>query len=121
MYSLDPLQPVLLSSGSDQLSVLGFVGEHGLVRESITGSIARYDLAALSPVATQVASAPIHALDAAAGLIAQGEGNWGRVTIRDGRTLEQIGEKLTPRALPKPRPTTPEGPRTAGHRPRADP
>ena len=64
------------------------------MRESVTGSIARYDLDALSPVATQVATAPIHALDAAAGLIAQGEDN-GRVTIRDGRTLRQIGEKLT--------------------------
>ena len=94
VYSLDPLQRVMLSSGSDRVSVLAFVGEHGLMRESITGSIARYDLAALSPVATQVATAPIHALDAAAGLIAQGEDN-GRVTIRDGRTLEQIGEKLT--------------------------
>ena len=94
VYSLDPLQRVMLNSGSDRVSVLAFVGEHGLMRESITGSIARYDLAALSPVATQVATAPIHALDAAAGLIAQGEDN-GRVTIRDGRTLEQIGEKLT--------------------------
>ena len=94
VYSLDPLQRMMLNSGSDQVSVLGFVGEHGLMRESITGSIARYDLAALSPVATQVATAPIHALDAAAGLIAQGEDN-GRVTIRDGRTLEQIGAKLT--------------------------
>ena len=94
VYSLDPLQRVMLNSGSDQVSVLAFVGEHGLMRESITGSIARYDLAALSPVATQVATAPIHALDAAAGLIAQGEDN-GRVTIRDGRTLEQIGKKLT--------------------------
>ena len=94
VYSLDPLQRVMINSGSDRVSVLGFVGEHGLMRESITGSIARYDLAALSPVATQVATAPIHALDAAAGLIAQGEDN-GRVTIRDGRTLRQIGEKLT--------------------------
>ena len=94
VYSLDPLQRVMLNSGSDKVSVLGFVGEHGLMRESITGSIARYDLAALSPVATQVPSAPIHALDAAGGLIAQGEDN-GRVTIRDGATLEQIGAKLT--------------------------
>ena len=94
VYSLDPLQRLMISSGSDRVSVLAFVGEHGLMRESITGSIARYDLAALSPVATQVASAPIHALDAAAGVIAQGEDN-GRVTIRDGRTLEQIGAKLT--------------------------
>ncbi|HYO20629.1 MAG TPA: WD40 repeat domain-containing protein, partial [Dermatophilaceae bacterium] len=85
---------MMLTSGSDQVSVLGFVGENGLMRESSTGSIARYDLAALSPVATQVASAPIHALDAAAGLIAQGEDN-GRVTIRDGATLKQIGAKLT--------------------------
>ena len=94
VYSLNPLQGVMITSGSDWVSVLAFVGEHGLMRESITGSIARYDLDALSPVATQVATAPIHALDAAAGLIAQGEDN-GRVTIRDGRTLRQIGEKLT--------------------------
>ncbi len=94
VYSLDPLELVMLNSGSDRVSVLAFVGEHGLMRESITGSIARYDLAALSPVAKQVATAPIHALDAAAGLIAQGEDN-GRVTIRDAATLEQIGEKLT--------------------------
>jgi WD40 repeat protein len=94
VYSLDPLQRVVINSGSDQVSVLGFVGENGLMRESSTGSIARYDLAALSPVATQVPSAPIHALDAAGGLIAQGEDN-GRVTIRDGATLKQIGKKLT--------------------------
>jgi WD40 repeat protein len=94
VYSLNPLQQIMVTSGSDQVSALGFVGEHGLMRESSTGSIARYDLAALSPVATQVATPPIHALDAAAGLIAQGEDN-GRVTIRDGRTLEQIGAKLT--------------------------
>ena len=94
MYSLDPLQRTMLNSGSDQVVALSFVGENGLMRESSTGSIARYDQAALSPVATQVASAPIHALDAAAGLIAQGEDN-GRVTIRDGATLEQIGAKLT--------------------------
>ena len=91
VYSLDPLQRMMLNSGSDQVSVLGFVGENGLMRESITGSIARYDLAALSPVATQVPSAPIHALDAAGGLIAQGEDN-GRVTIRDAATLKQIGK-----------------------------
>ena len=94
VYSLDPLEQVMLNSGSDRVSVLAFVGEHGLMRESITGSIARYNLAALSPVAKQVATAPIHALDAAAGVIAQGEDN-GRVTIRDGRTLQQIGAKLT--------------------------
>ena len=94
VYSLDPLELVMINSGSDRVSVLGFVGENGLMRESSTGSIARYDLAALSSVAKQVATAPIHALDAAAGLIAQGEDN-GRVTIRDRRTLEQIGKKLT--------------------------
>ena len=94
MYSLDPLQRVMLNSGSDQVVALSFVGEDGLMRESITGSIARFDLAALSPVATKVASAPIHTLEAAAGLIAQGEDN-GRVTIRDAGTLEQIGRKLT--------------------------
>lgn len=94
VYSLDPLQQIMVASGSDRVSVLAFVGEHGLMRESIAGSIARYDLAALSPVAKQVATAPIHALDAAAGLIAQGEDN-GQVTIRDRRTLEQIGAKLT--------------------------
>ena len=90
------------------------------MRESITGSIARYDLAALSPVATQVATAPIHALDAAAGLIAQGEDN-GRVTIRDGATLEQIGEKLTLGPY-RSRDRGPEmAPAPAGHRPRPDP
>ena len=94
VYSLDPLQQIMVASGSDRVSALAFVGERGLVRESITGGIARYDLAALSPVATQVATAPIHALDAAAGLIAQGEDN-GRVTIRNAATLEQIGKKLT--------------------------
>ena len=94
MYSLDPLRLVMLNSGSDPVSVIGFVGEHGVVRESSTGSITRYDLDALSPVATQVATPPIHALDAAAGLIAQGEDN-GRVTIRDAATLKQIGKKLT--------------------------
>ena len=94
VYSLDPLEQVMLNSGSDRVSVLAFVGENGLMRESITGSIARYDLAALSPVAKQVATAPTHALDAAAGVIAQGEDD-GRVTIRDGRTLKQIGAKLT--------------------------
>ena len=120
VYSLDPLQRMMLNSGSDQVSVLGFVGEHGLMRESSTGSIARYDLAALSPVATQVPTAPIHALDAAGGLIAQGEDN-GRVTIRDAATLKQIGEEAHPRALPKPRPGTPDGPPPAGHRPGPDP
>ncbi len=93
VYSLNPLQRIMVSSGSDRVSALAFVGAHGLARESITGSIARYDLAALSPVATQVATAPIHAIAAAAGLIAQGEDN-GRVTIRDARTLKQIGQKL---------------------------
>ena len=116
VYSLDPLQRIMVTSGSDRVSVLGFVGEQGLMRESITGSIARYDLAALSPVATQVATAPINGLDAAAGLIAQGEDN-GRVTIRDGRTLEQIGAKLTPRALPTPRPGTPRWPSGVGSPP----
>ena len=49
VYSLDPLQRMMLNSGSGQVSVLGFVGENGLMRESSTGSIARYDLAALLP------------------------------------------------------------------------
>ena len=94
VYTLDQMKRVMVGAGVDQVSALAFVGEHGLVRESITGSIARYDLAALSPVATHVASAPIHALDAAAGLIAQGEDD-GRVTIRDGHTLAQIGATLS--------------------------
>ena len=94
VYSLNPLQRIMVSSGSDRVSALAFVGEHGLATESITGSIARYDLAALSPVATQLATAPIHAVDAAAGLIAAGEDD-GRVTIRDVRTLGQIGQKLS--------------------------
>ena len=120
VYSLDPLQRIMVSSGSDRVSALAFVGEHGLARESINGSIARYDLASLSPVATQVTTAPIHALDAAAGLIAQGEDN-GRVTIRDGRTLRQIGEKLTLGPYSKPRPTTRDGCQPSDHRPGADP
>jgi len=94
VYSLNPLRRIMVSSGSDRVSVLAFVGEHGLAAESITGSIARYDLAALSPVATQLATAPIHAVDAAAGLIAVGEDD-GRVTIRDVRTLGRIGQKLS--------------------------
>lgn len=94
VYSLDPLQRITVSSGSEQVSALAFVGENGLVRESITGSIARYDLAALSSVATYVTTAAIHSLDAAAGLVAEG-GDDGRITIRDARTLRQIGENLT--------------------------
>jgi DNA-binding SARP family transcriptional activator/WD40 repeat protein len=93
VYSLDPLQRVMTGPGSDRVSALAFVGEHGLLRESITGSIARYDLDVLSPIAEKATTAPIHAVATAPGLVAQGEdGGW--VTIRDGRTLRQIGPKL---------------------------
>lgn len=45
-------------------------------------------------MATTVATAPIHAVAAAAGLIAQGEDD-GRVVIRDVRTLKVIGRVLS--------------------------
>ena len=93
VYSLNPLQRIMTTDGSDRVSALAFVGAQGLLSQSTAGSIARYDLATLSPVATGVATTPIHSLDAAAGLLAQG-GKDGRITIRDERTLEQIGATL---------------------------
>ena len=94
VFSVEPLQRIMTSAGSDRVSALAFVGEQGLVRESITGSIARYDLGALSPVATKVSTAPSHALATAGGLVASG-GDDGRITIRDQRTLEQLGAALS--------------------------
>jgi DNA-binding SARP family transcriptional activator/WD40 repeat protein len=94
VYSLDPLRRTMLSPGSERVSSLAFVGEQDLVRVSESGGIARYDLAALSPVAIHVTTAPIHALDTAAGIVAQGLDD-GRVVIRDARTLKQIGGHLS--------------------------
>nr|MCU0264142.1 hypothetical protein [Candidatus Nanopelagicales bacterium] len=92
-YSLEPLQRLMAGRGSDRVSALAFVDVDGLVRESITGSIARYDLDVLSPVAHKVSTAPVHAVATAPGIVAQGEdGGW--ITIRDGATLRPIGPKL---------------------------
>ena len=105
VYSLNPLQRIMASAGSDRVSALAFVGAHGLARESITGSIARYDLDALSPVATEVATAPIHAIVAAAGLIGPGRGR--RPDHHPRRAHPQADRRDTlPGALPKPRPAT---------------
>jgi DNA-binding SARP family transcriptional activator/WD40 repeat protein len=93
VYSLDPLQRIMMTEGADQVSALAFVGDHGLLSESVSGSIARYDLATVSSVMTSATTVPIHSLAAAAGLLAQG-GVDGRITIRDQRTLEQVGEPL---------------------------
>jgi WD40 repeat protein len=93
VYSLDPLQRVMTGPGSDRVSALAFVGEQGLLRESITGSVARYDLEVLSPIAAKETTAPIHAVATAPGLIAQGEDD-GWITIRDGATLRPMGPKL---------------------------
>ncbi len=93
VYSLHPLRRDTTLPGTGEASALAFVGASGLVRQDGIGTIARFDLAAESPVVTRTPTRRIAQLAAAGGVIAVGRDD-GRISLHDSHTLARLDPDL---------------------------
>jgi DNA-binding SARP family transcriptional activator/WD40 repeat protein len=103
VFALEPLARVARLPGSEPVLSLAFTDREGLVSQDDQGTIARYDLTALSPVSQSLASERIHQVATGGRTVAVG-GDDGGVTLRLLGTLDQQA-RLWLGPYPEPDPT----------------
>jgi DNA-binding SARP family transcriptional activator/WD40 repeat protein len=94
VYSLDPLVRLGRTSGTEEVLALALIGPDRLMRYDIGGTIARFNLSSIAPIARSVPTDRVHGVAVGAGTIAVG-GDGGVVQLYDRTTLARVGSALT--------------------------
>ncbi len=93
VYSLRAARLEATLGGNDEASALAFVGANGLIRQGLNGTIARFDLASISPVVQRIPARGIAQLASAGGVLAVGRDDGG-ISLLDAHTLRGLGPDL---------------------------
>ena len=94
VYSVDPLRRLGGTSGAEEVVALELVGSDGLAIYDLGGTIARFDLSSIAPIARSVSTDGVDEVAVAARTIAVG-GDGGVIRLYDRTTLRRVGSDLT--------------------------